>query len=81
MSLDFGGQRGCATASGIIDGVGYLAGVLSGSAMAKVEVTFGWQSMFLLLAGIAMVSSVVAALAVNVQRKRAARLHLIQASA
>jgi OPA family glycerol-3-phosphate transporter-like MFS transporter len=77
MSLDFGGQRGCATASGVIDGVGYLAGVLSGSAMAKVEVTFGWQSMFLLLAAVALVSAFVAALAVAVQRRRAAVLHLI----
>jgi OPA family glycerol-3-phosphate transporter-like MFS transporter len=79
MSLDFGGQKGCATASGVIDGVGYLAGVLSGSAMAKVEVTFGWQSMFLLLAAIALVSAFVAALAVTVQRRRAESLHVIPA--
>lgn len=77
MSLDFGGQKGCATASGVIDGVGYLAGVLSGSAMAKVEVTFGWQSMFLLLAAVALLSAFVAGLAVAVQRRRAATLHLI----
>jgi OPA family glycerol-3-phosphate transporter-like MFS transporter len=79
MSLDFGGQKGCATASGVIDGVGYLAGVLSGSAMAKVEVTFGWQSMFLLLAAIALVSAFVAALAATVQRRRAESLHVIPA--
>jgi OPA family glycerol-3-phosphate transporter-like MFS transporter len=76
MSLDFGGQKGCATASGVIDGVGYLAGVLSGSAMAKVEVTFGWQSMFLLLAAVALVSAFFAALSVTVQRRRAAALHV-----
>ena len=76
MSLDFGGQKGCATASGVIDGVGYLAGVLSGSAMAKVEVTFGWQSMFLLLAAVALVSAFVAALAVSLQRRRAAVLQI-----
>ena len=30
ISLDFGGKRGGATACGIIDGVGYLGGVLAG---------------------------------------------------
>jgi OPA family glycerol-3-phosphate transporter-like MFS transporter len=76
MSLDFGGKQGCATASGIIDGVGYLAGVLSGDAMAQMAVSFGWQSMFLLLAGVALVSSAVAGAAVWEQRRRAALLQL-----
>ena len=38
MSLDFGGKRGSATAAGIIDGVGYLAGWLSGDTVARVTV-------------------------------------------
>ncbi len=61
MSLDFGGERGSGTASGLIDGIGYLAGVLSGGAMARVTVLFGWQGMFLLLAGVALLSSLFAA--------------------
>lgn len=56
MSLDFGGQDGGATASGIIDGVGYLGGALSGNAMAYVAVTFSWKALFLLLALIAGLS-------------------------
>lgn len=61
MSLDFGGKDGGATASGIIDGVGYLAGALSGNGMAQVAVTFGWKTLFLLLAAVAALSSSVAA--------------------
>jgi len=70
ISLDFGGKEGSATASGLIDGVGYLAGVLSGNSMAHIAVTYGWQTMFLVLAGVAALSSVVAGLAVWEQRRR-----------
>ena len=71
MSLDFGGKEGSATASGLIDGVGYLAGVLSGNGMAHIAVTYGWQTMFFVLAGVAASSSVVAGLALWQQRRRA----------
>jgi OPA family glycerol-3-phosphate transporter-like MFS transporter len=71
MSLDFGGKQGCATASGMIDGVGYLAGVLSGNSMAHIAVSFGWQTMWVVLAAVAALSSAVAAVSVWEQRKRA----------
>jgi sugar phosphate permease len=71
MSLDFGGKEGSATASGLIDGVGYLAGVLSGNGMAHLAVTYGWQTMFFVLAGVAASSSVVAGLALWQQHRRA----------
>jgi sugar phosphate permease len=71
MSLDFGGKEGSATASGLIDGVGYLAGVLSCNGMAHIAVTYGWQTMFFVLAGVAASSSVVAGLALWQQRRRA----------
>lgn len=70
ISLDFGGKEGSATASGLIDGVGYLAGVLSGNSMAHIAVTYGWQTMFLVLAGVAALSSAVAGLALWQQRRR-----------
>jgi OPA family glycerol-3-phosphate transporter-like MFS transporter len=70
ISLDFGGKEGSATASGIIDGVGYLAGVLSGNSMANIAVTYGWQAMFLVLAGVAVLSTVVAGIALRRQRRR-----------
>ncbi len=60
MSLDFGGKRGSATAAGIIDGVGYLAGWLSGDTVARVTVAFGWKNAFLALAGAAFLTSLVA---------------------
>jgi OPA family glycerol-3-phosphate transporter-like MFS transporter len=62
ISLDFGGKRGGATASGFIDGVGYLfGGVLAGNAVARLSNTMGWQGVFLLLAGVAATSAFVAA--------------------
>ncbi|MGB7547030.1 MAG: MFS transporter [Terracidiphilus sp.] len=60
MSLDFGGKRGSATAAGIIDGVGYLAGWLSGDTVARVTVAFGWKNAFLALAVAAFFTALVA---------------------
>src|SRR5215467_9133787 len=36
ISLDFGGKQGSATASGVIDGIGYLGGVLAGDTVARI---------------------------------------------
>jgi OPA family glycerol-3-phosphate transporter-like MFS transporter len=60
MSLDFGGARGSATASGIIDGVGYLAGWLSGDTVARVTIAYGWSNAFLALAGASFLTALVA---------------------
>jgi OPA family glycerol-3-phosphate transporter-like MFS transporter len=62
ISLDFGGKRGGATACGIIDGVGYLfGGVLAGNAVASLSESLGWQGVFLMLAGVAAATALVAA--------------------
>ena len=61
ISLDFGGKQGSGTASGLIDGVGYLGGVLSGDSMARISVAHGWNGAFLVLAGVAALSSLTAA--------------------
>jgi OPA family glycerol-3-phosphate transporter-like MFS transporter len=71
ISLDFGGKQGGATASGIIDGVGYLGGVLAGDTVARVSVSFGWQGAFTALAGVALISSLAAALLLIEQRRLA----------
>jgi OPA family glycerol-3-phosphate transporter-like MFS transporter len=71
MSLDFGGTRGSATAAGIIDGVGYLAGWISGDTVARVTVAFGWSNAFLLLAAASLLTAVVALVLAVHQRKRA----------
>jgi len=61
MALDFGGKQGSATASGIIDGVGYLGGILAGDSMARISVAWGWSGTFTVLAGVTWLSSVAAA--------------------
>lgn len=54
LALDLGGRKAGATASGLIDGFGYLAGVLAGEGMAKLSTgPAGWKGAFLTLAGVA----------------------------
>jgi sugar phosphate permease len=60
MSLDFGGKDGGATASGVIDSAGYLAGALSGNGMAYIVVSLGWKAFFLVLAAVAALSAITA---------------------
>jgi len=60
MSLDFGGEQGSATAAGIIDGFGYIAGWLSGVTVARISVAYGWSRAFFALAGVSLVTALVA---------------------
>jgi sugar phosphate permease len=69
MSLDFGGKQGVSTASGVIDGIGYLGAVLAGDAMARISIAFGWGGFFIVLAGVALLTSVAAAVYWNSQRR------------
>ncbi len=69
MSLDFGGERGSATAAGIIDGFGYLAGWLSGDTVARISVAFGWKDAFLALAGVSLLTAMLALVLTAHQRK------------
>jgi OPA family glycerol-3-phosphate transporter-like MFS transporter len=73
MSLDFGGQRGSATAAGIIDGFGYLAGWLSGDTVARIAVDFGWRRAFICLAGVSLLTALVAVVLTVHQRNRLLR--------
>lgn len=72
MALDFGGKQGSATASGIIDGVGYLGGILAGDSVARVSVAWGWRGAFVALAAVTLLSSVAAAAYLVNQRKAVA---------
>jgi sugar phosphate permease len=75
MSMDFGGDKGAATAAGIIDGVGYLAGVLSGDTMARVTVQYGWRNAFIALAVICGLTALIGlVLAITQRREAQARL-------
>jgi sugar phosphate permease len=69
IALDFGGKQGSGTASGLIDGVGYLGGVLAGNSMASIAVTWGWKGAFAVLAAVTWLGSIAAALYFVHQRK------------
>jgi len=73
MSMDFGGDKGAATAAGIIDGVGYLAGVLSGDTIARITVRYGWRNAFVALAVTCLLTAVVALILAISQRREAQR--------
>lgn len=57
IALDFGGARGGALASGIIDGIGYLGGTLAGVGVAKLAVHGGWQAVFVSLGAVTLLSA------------------------
>jgi OPA family glycerol-3-phosphate transporter-like MFS transporter len=57
ISLDFGGKQGSSTASGFIDGIGYLGGILAGDSMARLVVQSGWNGAFLVLSVVALIST------------------------
>ena len=71
MSMDFGGEKGSATAAGIIDGVGYLAGVLSGDTVARITVLYGWRNAFVALAITCLLTAIVALMLAISQRREA----------
>ena len=71
MSMDFGGETGSATAAGIIDGVGYLAGVLSGDTMARITVLYGWRNAFVALSITCLLTTIVALVLAITQRHEA----------
>jgi OPA family glycerol-3-phosphate transporter-like MFS transporter len=68
IALDFGGKQGSATAAGIIDGVGYLGGILAGKKIAEISIQFGWQGAFFVLAGVVALCCVAAAQFLRQQR-------------
>lgn len=61
FALDFGGKHAGAVASGLVDGTGYLGGVLAGYAMGKLAVAFGWGGVFTALASVAALAALGAA--------------------
>jgi OPA family glycerol-3-phosphate transporter-like MFS transporter len=69
ISMDFGGKQGSASASGIIDGTGYLGGVLAGNSVAQVSVVWGWKGVFGVLAGVALLSTMAAGVYLRERRR------------
>jgi len=60
FALDLGGAKAGAASSGIIDGVGYLGGVLAGDTVARLSVAFGWRGVFVALTAVTAISSLAA---------------------
>ena len=58
FALDFGGKQASAVASGMIDGIGYLGGILAGDSVARISVSFGWQGVFVALAAVSALAAV-----------------------
>src|SRR5262249_53917001 len=57
MAVDFGGKRGTAVSSGIIDGVGYLGSVVAGDTVARIAVAMSWKGVFLVLAVVSLLAA------------------------
>ncbi len=74
IALDLGGKRGSGSASGLIDGVGYLGGVLSGEGLARLVLAGGWPFTFATLAAIAWASGALAMAWCFGQRRRGIRV-------
>jgi OPA family glycerol-3-phosphate transporter-like MFS transporter len=75
--MDFGGKRGSATASGWIDGVGYLAGLFAGEGIGGLAQHTGWSSAFGALAAITGGSAVAAVIYWFMQRRALLRKSLM----
>ena len=72
LALDFGGKQGGATSSGIIDGIGYLGGVLAGHSVARLSVAAGWKGVFTALAVVSAISAIASILLYLHQQRRLA---------
>jgi len=73
FALDFGGKQASAASSGIIDGIGYLGGVLAGDSVARLSNVFGWDGVFVTLAAISGLAALCAG-ALHLLNMRAVKL-------
>lgn len=60
ISLDLGGKRGSATAAGLIDSAGYFGGLLSGYGIGSLAQHYGWNTVFMALGGVGLVTAIAA---------------------
>ncbi len=51
---DIGGLEAAATATGLVNGVGSLGGILEGLTLPAISAHFGWKALFPLLAGLGL---------------------------
>jgi sugar phosphate permease len=60
LAIESGGKDAAATAAGIIDGVGYVGGALAGAGLGKLLDVAGYTIGFQILAGVTLLSAVIA---------------------
>jgi sugar phosphate permease len=60
FALDLGGSQAGAASSGLVDGVGYLGGVLAGDGIARLSVAYGWRGVFIALTAVTTLSAIAA---------------------
>src|SRR5450432_207975 len=70
---DAGGAPAAATATGLVNGVGSLGGILEGLTLPAISAHFGWKAMFPLLAGLAVCAAAALIPALRSPEARAAR--------
>ena len=75
FALDFGGKQAGAVASGLVDGTGYLGGVLAGTVMARLAVAFGWGGVFVTLAAVSALAALGAGYLYVLNARAATRTH------
>ncbi|HZV02287.1 MAG TPA: MFS transporter [Planctomycetota bacterium] len=68
-ALDFGGRRTAGTAAGLLDGVGYLGGILAGSGVAEAVKQLHWSGAYGIMAVVALVGVVICGFLWNVKPK------------
>ena len=71
---DVGGAAAAATATGLVNGVGSVGGMLEGLTLPAISGHFGWQAMFPLLAGLAVCAALALVPAARRPDSRAAEL-------
>jgi OPA family glycerol-3-phosphate transporter-like MFS transporter len=70
MSLDVGGRKGAATAAGLMDAVGYVGGTLALWLTGVLAERIGWNSAFIALAIIAILTAIAAFVYYVTQEKK-----------
>jgi sugar phosphate permease len=56
---DAGGPHAAAAATGLVNGVGSIGGMVAGLAVPQISRAFGWNALFPSLVGLAVLSAVV----------------------
>ncbi len=68
-AMDLGGRRGAATAAGVINGIGSLGQILSPFLVAFVTTRYGWDSLFYVFVGFALIGGTLLASKWNYEKE------------